>query len=125
MRKAHWPAAAGRRFVVIDIAPAAVRKLVEQTLTGKEHPAEDYQYDEWALPSRRSRARFPGLVVAGCRLQCSDFARRAAHLLSDAAQVAPDVLCFLLHVGIERISVVFGLLRLHLSSHKKAQNDLR
>jgi hypothetical protein len=46
MMKGHLPAAAGKHFVVIDTAPAAVRKLVAQTLTGKERRAEDYQYDE-------------------------------------------------------------------------------
>src|SRR6185437_4067368 len=43
----------------------------------------------------------------------ADLVRSAAYLLSDAAQVAPDFVSFLLDVGVKRISIVFTLFRLH------------
>jgi len=80
----------------------ARRSVVEQTLTTRWR----FGIDVLSCVINVLRLR---VFVGGV----ADLLRVAAHLLSDAAEVAPNVLCFPFNVRIERISVVFALLSLH------------
>src|ERR1051326_1273080 len=92
---------------------------------GNEH-RRIRRFERWIIVTTSGRLGInvaAGILIGGIAYLASratDLPRRRA---TAAAEVTPNFLRLPFNIRIKRVSIVFTLLRLHLISHKKAQNN--